>query len=198
MVHLDEAELTHRLTRETQRPFDLAHGPLLRAHLFCLAEQEAVLLLVMHHIICDGFSMSVLFHELRTFYQAFDRGVPASLRSCRFSTPIRGVATDLVARWAVRKTTWLLESTIERTVAGAGVAVRPCTVGATIFPRCAYRFALPGPLREALRQFSKREAVALYPIVLAGFTAMLHRYTALEDLLVGVPAANRSWAACGR
>src|SRR5882724_9452999 len=103
MVHLEEAELMGRLTREAQRPFDLAHGPLLRAHLFCLQEQETVLLLVMHHIVCDGFSMSVLFHELRTFYQAFGRGEPAILPPLPFQ----------YADFAVWQQTWLRDGPLE-------------------------------------------------------------------------------------
>ena len=74
-----EAEALRLAREEAQRPFDLARGPLLRATLLRLAEDEHVLLLIMHHIVSDGWSMGVLFRELAALYEAFRAGEPSPL-----------------------------------------------------------------------------------------------------------------------
>ena len=74
-----EAEVERLATEEAQQPFDLAMGPLLRAKLLHLGEAEHVLLLTMHHIISDGWSVGVLIRELAALYQAFSTGKPSPL-----------------------------------------------------------------------------------------------------------------------
>src|SRR5712672_4182912 len=76
---LTEAELNEALTGEAGRPFDLRHGPLLRLKLFRLAPDEHVLLVMMHHIITDGWSTGVIVDELSMGYAAALRGEPADL-----------------------------------------------------------------------------------------------------------------------
>src|SRR5262249_32495778 len=74
-----EAQVLRLVTYESQQPFDLPRGPLLRVILFRLAEQEHVLLAVMHHIVSDGWSMGVLIREVATLYKAFSSGKPSPL-----------------------------------------------------------------------------------------------------------------------
>jgi Condensation domain len=74
-----ETKVLQLATEESQRPFDLMRGPLLRATLYRLAEQEHILLLVMHHIISDGWSTGVLIREITTLYKAFSNGRPSPL-----------------------------------------------------------------------------------------------------------------------
>src|ERR1043166_7407440 len=76
-VHERESRVVDLVTVESRRPFDLAHGPLLRATLYRLATADHVLLLVMHHIISDAWSIEVLVRELGTLYAAFDAGAPS-------------------------------------------------------------------------------------------------------------------------
>jgi hypothetical protein len=74
-----EAEARRLATQEARRPFDLSQGPLLRATLLRLGERDHVLLLTMHHIVSDGWSMSILFRELSVLYEAFSTGRPSPL-----------------------------------------------------------------------------------------------------------------------
>src|SRR5690606_39720012 len=74
-----EKEARRLAEQEAQRPFSLAHGPLLRARLFRLAEDEHILMLVMHHIISDGWSSAVMVEELVRLYEAFGAGKPSPL-----------------------------------------------------------------------------------------------------------------------
>src|SRR5262249_41832415 len=74
-----EAQARQYLATEAHRAFDLSQGPLVRAHLLCLAEDEYILLIVMHHTISDGWSLVLLFQELEAFYREFAGGAEAAL-----------------------------------------------------------------------------------------------------------------------
>src|SRR4029434_10738100 len=80
-----EAEARRMASEETQRPFDLSTGPLLRASVLRLSEQEHVLLCTMHHIISDGWSMGVLIRELTTLYEAYAKGEESPLPELKIS-----------------------------------------------------------------------------------------------------------------
>jgi NRPS condensation-like uncharacterized protein len=67
------------MAEEVERPFDLAKGPLFRAHLLCLSTDEHLLLITIHHIVTDGWSMGILVKELTVLYEAFCKRNPSSL-----------------------------------------------------------------------------------------------------------------------
>ena len=93
-----EIEMKRLAIEEARRPFDLARGPLLRATLLRLNEQEYVGLLTMHHIISDGWSIGILIRELAIFYEAFSSEDPPHCPNCRFSTRTLRLGSDIGCR----------------------------------------------------------------------------------------------------
>jgi amino acid adenylation domain-containing protein len=187
-----EAEATRLVIEEARRPFDVARGPLFRAKLIRIGEEEAVLLLTMHHMVSDGWSMGVLYRELRQFYAAFRAGEASPLGDLP-------VQYGDYAAWQQRSfeggrydkqlAYWT------RQLDGLPSA---CTFPADR-PRPAlqsYRGAIEqtfidGQLIERLKAFSARENVTLFMTVLAAFKTQLFRYNGQEDCVVGVPIASR-------
>ncbi|MCI0546230.1 MAG: amino acid adenylation domain-containing protein [Candidatus Rokubacteria bacterium] len=190
----DAAEEARRLAdAEVRRPFDLVEGPLLRFTLIRLGEAEVILLLVLHHIISDGWSFNVLFRELGTLYGAFAAGRPSPL-------PELPIQYADFAEWQRRA---LEGETLEAQLAywRRHLAGRlPVLDLPSDRPRPAvetYRGAthvvtVPASLSRALKALGLREGVTLFMTLLAAWKTLLHRYTDLDDVLVGSPAANRS------
>ncbi len=182
-----------RIALEARRPFDLARGPLLRAHLLWLTADEHVLLLTMHHIISDGWSLDVLCRELGACYHAALHGVEAPL-------PVLPVQYADVAQWQRDR---LRGDTLEEQLAywRAQLAGAPPLLELpTDRPRPAaqtYRGAteavlLSPALHAALQALSRRLGVTLFMTLLAAFQTVLLRYTGQEDLVVGTPIAGRT------
>jgi amino acid adenylation domain-containing protein len=190
-----EAEVQRLSTQEAQRPFDLAHGPLLRATLFRLGPGEHIVLLLMHHVVSDGWSIGVLLRELNTLYLAFSGGQHSPLPEL----PIQ------YADFAVWQRDWLQGQVLERQLNywKKQLAGIPAFLELpTDRPRPAnqsYRGAvlpckLPAPLLPALADLSRREGASLFMLLLAAFQVLLHRYTGMEDVVVGSPVAGRNRA----
>lgn len=190
-----EAE-AHRLAiEEAQRPFDLAHGPLVRANLLRLGEREHVLLLTMHHIISDEWSMGVFLQELAALYEAFTAGRPSPLEEL----PIQ------YADYAVWQHEWLQGEVLEEQLsywkqhlAGAPAVLelptdRPRPPVQT-FCGTWQSAMLSRDLSVAVKRLSQREGVTLFMTLLAAFQTLLLRYTNQEDVVVGSPIAGRTRA----
>ncbi len=187
-----EARAARLVGEEARRPFDLARGPLLRCHLWRLATEDHILLLTMHHIVSDGWSMGVLYRELSALYETFRQGKDPSLPEL----PIQ------YADFAVWQREWLRGEVLERQLSywkrqlgGVQLLELP-----TDRPRSAVQslrgttqsFMLPKDLSEALNALSRKEGVTLFMTLLAAFQILLHRYTGQEDIAVGSPIANRT------
>ena len=186
-------QLWKLLRTEAAPGFDLARGTLFRAHLYRLAQDRHVLLLTMHHIISDGWSMGILIHELATLYEAFSRGETPALAELR-------IQYRDFARW---QRNWLKGQAVEgllsywRTrLAGAPQVLelpadrpRPAVES---HRGALYSFTLPMDLANALRGFARREGATLFMSLLSGFTLVLSRYSGQRDLLVGTPVAGRN------
>jgi len=178
---------------EGQRPFSLTHGPLLRAKLLRLGSTGYVLLLTMHHIISDGWSMSVLLGELGALYSAFSTGNPSPL-------PELTVQYGDFAQWQRE----LLQGEVfeqQLTYWKTQLAGAPETLDLpTDRPRPAfqsfrggmYALALEPWLYEAIKSLGQREGMTPFMTFLAAFKVLLHRYTGNTDIVVGTPIANRS------
>jgi len=187
-----EAEI-QRLTEQCIRqPFDLSCDPLLRSHLLRLNETKALLLLVLHHIVADGWSRGVLMRELATFYRAFTENAAAALPPL----PIQYVDYTL---WQQQ---WL-QSDVCRTqldywrqqLAGLPTLELPTDHPRPAVPNFTSRTctcSLPSDCVAALKALSQREGTTLFMTLLAAFKLLLHRYTTQDDIGVGVPVANRN------
>jgi amino acid adenylation domain-containing protein len=185
--------LEQLLREEVPRGFDLTRGPLFRAHLYRLAADSHVLLLGMHHIISDGWSMGILMRELGELYGSFSRGEAPTLPTLRLQY------RDF-ARW---QRSWLQSEALEALLshwrsrlAGAPQVLELPTDRARpaveSYRGADYRFTLPPELVDGLRGLARREGATLYMTLLAGFTLLLSRYSGQQDLLVGTPVANRN------
>src|SRR5262249_26634908 len=173
--------------------FDLAQGPLIRGGLIQLAEDDHALLVTMHHIVSDGWSMGVLTRELSTLYAAFVQGQ---------EDPLPPLAVQY-ADYAVWQRRWLAGEVLQRqaedwkaTFAGAPVLLtlpigpprpaQPGYSGATVGVR------LDAKLTRALKELSLRHGTTLHMTLLAGFAAVLARLSGQDEVVIGSPAANRS------
>jgi amino acid adenylation domain-containing protein len=204
MVTLDKIDISHRLpaereeltsrlaTEEARKPFDLSLPPLIRATLLRRGSTDHLLLLTMHHIIADGWSVGILARELTILYQAFWAGRRSPLPELSIQ----------YADFAVWQGEWLQGERLHRLLdywtsqlTGIPVLAMP-----TDRPRpdvFSYRGAvhpvtLPPALSAAVRELSRREDATLFMTLMAAFIGLLHRYTDQDDIGVGTPIANRN------
>ena len=190
----DERSAVQRLIQEhATHTFDLAKGPLFKVSLLKTSEQAHVLLLVMHHIVSDGWSMGVMVRELSMLYNAFTRGL---------SSPLAELPLQYVD-YALWQRQWLQEEELDRQLQywkaklqGAPPIldlptdrVRPRVPS---FRGAVLPFGLSRELSGALSELSRREGVTLYMLLLAGFQVLLSRYSGQEDIVVGSPIAGRT------
>ena len=190
-----EDEVRRLATEEVRRPFDLRTGPLLRCTLLRLSEEEHVLILVVHHIVFDGWSGTILTRELSALYDAFRAGKPSPLSELPIQYPdfavwergrLQGEALqEHLAYW-------------ESQLAGAGALElpadrpRPTVQG---HAGASLALELPGALVEALTVLGRREGATLFMTLLAAFQVLLYRYTGQEDVVGRVPRSPTATAA---
>ncbi|HEX7242080.1 MAG TPA: condensation domain-containing protein, partial [Longimicrobiaceae bacterium] len=188
-----EAEVQRQASRWVRRPFDLAAGPLFRAGLLRLGDVDHVLLLGIHHVVTDEWSMGVLFRELSVLYEAFreGRGSPLPEPSVRYADyvvhqreQLRGETLERqLGYWKARLSgaPALLELPTDRT--------RPQVQS----NRGAHEQArLPRDLLERLKTLGQREGATLYMVVLGAFQVLLSKYSGSEDVVVGSAIAGRT------
>ncbi|MCP4664328.1 MAG: AMP-binding protein, partial [bacterium] len=186
------AEARRLADEEAQRLFDLTVGPLVRVTLLRLAEEDHVLLVTMHHIVSDGWSMGIFIRELSVLFEAFSLGNPSPLAEL----PLQ--YADF-AHWQRR---WLSGEVLEAEAAywRERLVDAPVLELPTDRPRppsstsrgAHLSLALPAGLSERLEKLVLEQDVTLFMILLAGFGALLSRITGQHDLCVGTPIANRT------
>jgi amino acid adenylation domain-containing protein len=164
-------------------PFDLTAGPLLRAELMRVSPGEHILVLVIHHIVTDGWSMAVLARELGDLYAGLDLP-PLTLHYADFAHWQRARSLDVQIDWWRRRLDGL--ATADTLPADHPRPVEPRGRGA------AHRFQLPA---ARLRAFAAEREATLFMALLTVFAAALHRSGGPNDLAIGVPVANRTHAA---
>jgi amino acid adenylation domain-containing protein len=185
-------EARRRAQAQAAERFDLAAGPLLRVKLLRLGAEHHVMLVNMHHIVSDGWSMGVMVREIGTLYAAYAAG-----RSSPLADP-----TVHYADYALWQRDWLAGEVLARQVgywkerlAGAPAALELPTDRARpavqSFAGGAVEFALPARLSAGLAELSRREGATLYMVLLAAFALLLCRYSGQHDVVVGSPIAGR-------
>lgn len=189
------AQAQQKAIEEAAQPFDLSQPSLLRAKLLQLAEEEYKLLLSLHHIVADGWSIGILIREITTLYEAFSQGKSSPLPEL----PIQYVD---YSSWQRQ---WLKEERINSLLAYwkqqlSGkllVLDLPCDRPRT--PITSFRgdrtsLILSKSLTTALKKLSQQEGATLFMTLLAAFKTLLYRYTGQTDILIGSPIANRNRA----
>ncbi len=185
------ADLDRLLIEEPRLPFDLTAEPAVRATLVRLAAQDHVFIVTMHHAVCDGWSFGVLCRELEHYYRIPPQGGNA--------LPPLPIQYRDFAAWQRRQ---VAEGQFEKELAfwkhylrGAPPALELLTRG----PRpdvFSYRgekrsYPLGHAVTENLRRFSRQQEVSLFTVLTAAFNVLLSRYTGQEDVVLGIPLANR-------
>ena len=187
-------ELRRLAQEEARRPFDLARGPLLRATLVRQDDTESVLLLTMHHIVSDGWSLGVFFRELTMLCQAVVIGRPASLPKLSLQ----------YAEFAVWQRDLLKGEVLDQQLAYwrrqlQGVPVlrlpqdRPRPLIKT-YRGARLPVQFPADLARRLRSFAQSESATTFMTLLAAFQVLLCRYSGQEDVAIGSPIAGRNRA----
>jgi non-ribosomal peptide synthetase component F/thioesterase domain-containing protein len=187
-----EARLQELLREEARYPFDLLHGPLLRARLFCLQPDDHVLIITTHHIIADGWSQRVLQDEIWSIYESLTSDRPLSLAplSIQYADFATWQKEWLASQEAAEHLDfWLkrLEGPL-RTLdfpTDRPPATRIASNGGI------ESFAMPGDLMRALKDLSKSENVTMFTLMLACFAILLFRCANQCDVVIGSPVANR-------
>lgn len=189
-----EAEALRIATEEARRPFDLTCGPLVRTTLVQMGAADYLLLLSMHHIISDGWSMDVFAKEIASLYAAFCQGKDSPLPPL----PIQ------YADFAVWQRQFLQGDVFEKQLAYwqnqlADLPVLRLPTDRSRPAVLSYRgtrlaIAIPDQLYEKLKLLSQHRGVTLFMTLLAAFQILLHRYTGQDDIVTGAPTANRNRA----
>jgi len=178
---------------EGRRPFNLSQAPLLRAKLLRLSQQEFILLLTMHHIVADGWSIGVLIQEIAALYNAYLQNQAPRL-------PALPIQYADFAHW---QRNWLQGDVLEKQLnywRQQLAGVPPVLELPLDFPRPATlqyrgahaRFTLSAELSTALKNLSRQHGATPFMTLLAAFQTLLYRYTGQPDICVGTPIANRN------
>jgi acyl carrier protein len=187
-----EGEARRLAAEEARRPFNLSRLPLLRASLLRLSETEHLILLTLHHIISDGWSMSVLIKEVAALYEAYRRGE---------QSPLPELAVQY-GDYAVWQREWLQGEVLEQQLAYwreqlSGAAQLELPTDRPRPPVQSFRGAyepvlVPQNVAEKLKVLGEAEGVTPFMVLLSIFNLMLSYYTKQDDIVVGTDIANRN------
>lgn len=187
-----QREIQRLITEEATSPFDLVQGPLLRVTLLRQADSQHVLLITMHHIISDGWSIEVLIQELTTVYAAFLQE--------RLS-PLPGLPVQY-ADYALWQRQWLQGGILEQQLAYWREQLQNVPIvqvptdhsrpQGQRFQGAQMSFQLSSQLSAGIQQLSRQAGATLYMTLLTAFNVLLWRYSGQDDLVVGMPIANRT------
>ena len=190
-----KADVNRLLAEEVNASFDLQEGPLIRGRLIRQSEDEHTLLITMHHIVSDGWSMGVFCSELSKLYSAFRRGE---------EDPLPELAIQY-RDYAIWERQWLEKGVLaqqsdywKKTLEGAPALIELPTDHARPAQQ-DYRgeseeLALDQGLTAALKELSRREGTTLYMTLLAAWAALLSRLSGQTEVVIGTPVANRERA----
>lgn len=183
----------HLAKNEVKQPFDLTNGPLLRVVLLKLGEESHVLLLTIHHIVFDGWSVDIFMHELSSLYSAFSNGAPSPL-------PELPIQYADFAHWQRQ---WLSGEVLETQLAYwkqqlAGIP--PLLELPSDHPRPPVQtfqgrtecVKINADIAQELQLLSQKSGATLFMTLLTAFVILLSRYSDQEDIVVGSPIANRN------
>jgi amino acid adenylation domain-containing protein len=191
------AETERIVVEGALRPFDLATGPLVRASLLRLEPEQHVLLVALHHVVADGWSMGVMVREAGALYSAFLEGRLDGRPSPLPELPVQ------YADYAIWERGWLRGAALASRLAAARRRLEGMPEMLelpTDRPRPAVRTSrgdavpvpLPEPLAAEVRAFARREGATLFMVLLAAWSALLARLSGAERIPIGFPVAHRS------
>src|SRR6185295_12029024 len=192
-IPAERGEAERLLRAQVRAPFDLERGSLWRLCLLRLSPEDHAVVLAMHHIVSDGWSMGILVRELGALYDAFSRGEASPLTALPIQYADYAVwqRAELVGPALEERLAWW------RGVLGGELPVLELPLDRPRPPFQRFRGAklpvlFPTGLTERLRGTAHDRGATLFMVLLAGFKTLLHRYTRQTDLVVGTPVAGRT------
>lgn len=191
----NKQELYQKVYQESQHPFDIENGSILRVRLFTCSEQEHILLLTVHHIAVDGWSVFLLIKELVEIYPALESGVQPSLPALNYSyVDYVHWQRELLSSVQGEKlwNYWRQKLSGELPILNLPTD-RPRPLIQT-YNSASYHLQLSPQLTEKLKHLAQKESVTQFMLLLAAFHVLLYRYTGQADIIVGVPTAGRTQA----
>ena len=188
-----QERIEKEMIAEAARPLALTQAPIFRTVLLRLAPEENILMLTLHHIVCDGWSNGLLVREVGLFYDAFLRGKPAHLPALAFH----------YADYALWQQEWLKSPQFQKQLDYWKETLKgdlPVLDVPTDYPRqtgqpCAAfieSLLLPARLGEDLKRLCVELDVTLFMVLFATYVALLYRYTGQTEFTIGTTAANRN------
>jgi hypothetical protein len=185
------AQLTAIVTDERWKTFDLKQGPLLRIRVVKLAEDDHVFCLTTHHIAVDGWSLGVLFSELGVIYSAVCKGEAHGLpAAAQFADYVRWEEGRRQSSDRAASEAYWLEKFKEPVPILDLPLDRPRPAEKT-YRAAREQLVFPSSLCKSLRQLAARRGATMFSTLLAVFNVLVHRLTAQDDIVVGVPAAGQ-------
>ncbi len=192
----DEAALESRMAAEAYRPFALDQGPMLRIHVFRCAPEEHVLLLVVHHIVADFWSLAVLARELGSLYTAATSGGPAPALPAlplRYSDFVHWEAALLDGEEGERLWSYWRDC-LAGEIPVLDLPTDRARPVVQTFEGSSWAFRIGEPVADAIKLLSRHQNATLYMAHLALFQELMRRYTGQIDFVVGSPTAGRNQA----
>lgn len=188
-----ETEQQRFLEEEVRRPFDLSQSPLIRARLLRLRADEHLLLLTMHHIISDGWSIGNITRELAVLYGAFRHGKPSPLEELKIQyADYAAWQHDHLAGEVLEREISYWKQQLSGTLPVLELPTKRVKSAELTARASLQTFKITARLSEQLNELARSEDSTLFMVLLAAFNLLLWRYSGQSDILVGSPIANRN------
>jgi amino acid adenylation domain-containing protein len=190
-----DAELRKEVEADYRRPFDLATGPVLRASLYSRSANDHVLLLTVHHIAADGWSLLILFEEFTRLYTEFTGGTPAGLPRPPLQYADYSAWQERLLAGAEGERLWAYwRDSLAAPREPLALPTDRTPPQIQSFRGASFGFELPQQLLESVKALARAQGTTPFVVLLASFHAFLHRLTGRADIIVGTPTFARSKA----
>ncbi|WP_114789081.1 amino acid adenylation domain-containing protein [Niabella yanshanensis] len=186
-----QKELEAYLWKDASTTFDIIHGPLIRFALFQLNDKQYSFVITVHHLVCDGWSLSILLEDLSRFYNAKIKGTPLPVEAAEFSKyAVENILFEQTSAYKDIVQYWKKE--YEGTV--------PVFEIPPDFPRPPVRtykgrrddYILPAALADQVKETGVKYGASFVSILMAAFEVLLQKYTGHEDIVIGLPTSGQA------
>lgn len=191
-AHRCDSHIHDFVREEAKRPFDLTHGPLIRASLLRIASEDHVLLLTLHHIVFDSWSVDILLRELTTVYRSFTAGDNSRLPELPAQYANYAIwqrRSSHEENFRQRLSYW--RQNLASTPSGVELPTDHARPPVQTFRGSSQWVAFENSLAHGLRELSRRESVTFFVTLLAAFNVLLYRYSGQDEIVVGTLTPNR-------
>jgi len=188
-----ESQLQALAVEEAKKPFSLSNGPLIRLFFVKITDEKYAVLQTMHHIVYDGWSLAVLFDELKRIYEAFIVGKNSPLEplSIQYADFALWQRSEIETKRSIKQFEYW-KSVLSGSLPTLNLPTDRSREPLPTYSGQMQWFHLSKSLSNQLENLAKREDATLFMLLLASFSILLQRYTGEDDIIVGTPIANRN------